>query len=198
MPSSCAIGRASSAAAGRRSLQHAVGEFLAFAHSPTVEAATGGVSALVTVEDLGVQRPAEIVNYRSIGATPGVLAGALAAGTVVALGFMLVASVRRRRRDFAVLKTIGFTGPQLSLSIASQASFVVVVGLIVGIPAGIVFGRWLWDLFARQLSVVVEPTVPVLAIVLTAVIALVLANLIAAVPGRMAARTSPAVILRSE
>jgi len=56
--------------------------------------------------DLGPQPvdPAEIVNYRSTGTTPTLLAVGLAAGAVTALGLTLAASVRRRRRDLALLK----------------------------------------------------------------------------------------------
>ncbi len=64
----------------------------------------GGESYVV----LSVQRPAEIVNYQATGATPVILATGLAAGAVVALGLTLIASVRRRRRDLALLKTLGF------------------------------------------------------------------------------------------
>ena len=62
-----------------------------------------------TLQLLGPQRPAEIVNYRSMGTTPGLLAGGLAVGAVAALGLTLVASVRRRRRELALLKSFGFT-----------------------------------------------------------------------------------------
>ena len=56
----------------------------------------GGAGDTVSVD--GVQRPAEIVNYRTIGATPALLASALAAGAILALGLTLAASVRRRRK----------------------------------------------------------------------------------------------------
>ena len=52
-----------------------------------------------TYSVLGVQRPAEIVNYQSTGNTPAILAAGLAAGAVAALATTLAASVRRRRRD---------------------------------------------------------------------------------------------------
>jgi hypothetical protein len=147
---------------------------------------------------VGVQRPAEIVNYQSTGATPGILAAGLAAGAVVALGLTLSTSVRRRRRDFALLKTLGFTRYQLAATVAWQASVAAFVGIVVGVPLGISLGRWLWDLFARGIYAVPEPTVPVFQVVVIALGALVLANLVAAVPGRMAARTRTALALRAE
>jgi hypothetical protein len=151
-----------------------------------------------TYEVLSVQQPAEIVNYSSTGATPVILASGLAAGAGVALGLTLVASVRRRRRDLALLKTLGFTRRQLAATVACQASVAALIGVIIGVPAGIALGRWLWDLFARAIFAVPDPTVPVLEVVLVAVGALVLANIIAAVPGRMAARTRTALLLRTE
>jgi len=151
-----------------------------------------------SVSVLGVQRPAQIVNYRSIGATPGILAGALVAGAVVALALTLATSVRRRRRDLALLKTLGFTQGQLASAVAWQASVSAIIGVLVGIPLGIVLGRWLWTLFARLIYAVPQPTVPVTAVVLVGVGALVAANLVAALPGRSAARTSTAVLLHAE
>jgi hypothetical protein len=143
------------------------------------------------------QRPAEIVNYRSMGITPAVLGLALAAGAVTALGLTLVASVRRRRRDLALLKTLGFTRRQLAATVAWQSSVAVGIGVLAGVPLGIVLGRLLWDQFAQQIYAVARPSVPVLPVVLIAVAALALANLVAAWPGRVAART-PAALLRAE
>ena len=147
---------------------------------------------------LGVQRPAEIVNYRSVGATPAVLAAGLAAGATVALGLTLATSVRRRRRDLALLKALGFTRRQLSAAVAWQASMAAVVGVAVGVPLGVALGRQLWILFARNIYAVPQPTVPALSVVLVAVAALLFANVVAALPGRLAARTPAALVLRAE
>ena len=147
---------------------------------------------------LPVQRPAEIVNYRSMGKTPPLLAGGLAIGALVALGLTLAASVRRRRRELALLKTLGFTHRQLASVVAWQASVAAVIGIAVGIPIGIALGRWLWILFARQIFAVPQPTVPLSSVGLIAVGALVLANVVAALPGRSAAHTPTAVLLRAE
>ncbi len=147
---------------------------------------------------LAAQRPAEIVNYRSMGATPLILGLGLTVGAVTALGLTLIASVRRRRRSMAMLSALGFTSRQLALSVAWQSSVAVVIGLVVGVPLGIVLGRVLWDVFADNIYVVPSPTVATLPVVAVAVGALVLGNLVAAIPGRIAARTPAALLLRTE
>jgi hypothetical protein len=150
------------------------------------------------VSVLPVQRPAEIADYRTIGATPELLAAALAAAAVVTLGLTLVASVRRRQRDLATLKALGFTRRQLLSTVYWQSSISVGIGVLVGVPLGIVLGRVLWTLFARDIYVVPEPTIPLLSVSLVVIGALVFANLVATVPGRIAARTPTALVLRSE
>jgi hypothetical protein len=156
-----------------------------------VPAADGGVVS-------GVQRPAEITDYRSMGIAPLVLAAALAAGAVASLWLTLAASVRRRRGELALLKALGFTRRQLAATVAWQSTTAVAAGAVVGIPLGIALGRYLWDLFAGQIGVVPEPSVPVRTVVLVVLGALVAANLVAALPGRAAARTPAAALLRAE
>jgi len=150
----------------------------------------GGVSPVL--------RPAEIVNYRSQQNIPVYLGAGLAAGAVLALALTLLASVRRRRRDLALLKTLGFTRRQLAAVVAWQSTVAVGIGTLVGVPVGIVVGRSLWNLFAHAINAVPQPTVPTLTVALIAVGALVLANIVAAVPARQAARTHTAVLLRAE
>lgn len=147
---------------------------------------------------LNVERPAEIVNYRTMGSTPLLLGALLAFAALTALAVTLVASVRRRRRDLAIFKTLGFKGHQLSSTVAWQASVTMAIGVIVGIPIGIVLGRWLWTLFARAIYVVPEPSVPWLTLVFVALGAMLLVNVAAAIPGRIAASTPTALVLRSE
>lgn len=150
------------------------------------------------VSVLTVQRPAEIINYRSMGTIPSILGLALATGAVLALCLTLIASVRRRRRELALFKTLGFTRGQLVATVAWQATVAVAIGTVVGIPLGIVLGRWLWDAFAHQIDAVAQPFVPAVTIALIGVGAIVLANLAAAVPARLAATTPTALMLRTE
>jgi ABC-type lipoprotein release transport system permease subunit len=143
-------------------------------------------------------RPAEIVNYRTMGTTPAILGGGLALGAVAALALTLVASVRRRRREIALLKTLGFVRRQLAVAVAWQSSIAVSIGVVIGVPIGILLGRELWNLFAHEIDAVPMPSVPGLVIILIVVGALLLANAVAAIPGRMAAKTSTALVLREE
>jgi FtsX-like permease family len=147
---------------------------------------------------LSVQRPAEIVNYRTMGSTPALLGVGLAAGAVVALGLTLIASVKRRQRDFAVLRTLGFTGRQLGSVVAWQSSVAVAIGTVIGVPLGIILGRIPWNLFANEIDAIPAPTVPVASIALIVLGGIVLANIVAAVPGRIAAHTPTALLLRAE
>jgi hypothetical protein len=185
-------------AAGLRSMQAIRRQLTAVLNSPRALAASGGESIADTIDLLAAQRPAEIVNYKTMGAMPAVLAGGLAAGAVAGLGLTLVASVRRKRRDFATLKTLGFTRGQLAAAVAWQSTVIAAVGLVIGVPVGIAAGRWLWLAFAHELSAVPDAVVPAGSIAVAAAAALVLANLVAAPPGRAAARTPAAIVLRAE
>ena len=147
---------------------------------------------------LPVQRPAEILNYGSLGSTPALLGAALTVGAAVALGITLVTSVRRRRRDLAILKTLGFTRRQLAAAVGVQAGVAAVIGCAIGIPVGIALGRVLWDLFANEISAVPYPAVPMGSVVAIGLIAIGLAILVATIPGRIAARTTTSQLLRVE
>ncbi len=150
------------------------------------------------VSVLPVQRPAEIADYHTMGSMPALLAAVLALTAVIALGLTLAASVRRRRRDLAMLKALEFTRRQLLSTLCWQSSVAVGIGVVLGVPLGVVLGRWLWTLFAHDIYVVPEPTVPLLSVILIAIGAIVFANLVAVIPGRIAARTPTALVLRSE
>ena len=81
---------------------------------------------------------------------------------------------------------------------AWQASSLALVGLAVGIPLGIVLGRWAWALVARGVGVLDDPAVPLVALLVLPPAALLVANLTATAPAWRAASLSPAAVLRSE
>ena len=149
-------------------------------------------------ELIRVLTPTDIATYNRIRSTPLLLAAMLALLGVGSLAHALISAVRRRARDLAVLKTLGFVRRQVWAAVAWQATTLVAVALALGVPLGVAAGRWAWELFADQVGVVDEPIVPVLALLLAVPAAVLLANLLAAIPGRVAARVQPALVLRSE
>jgi hypothetical protein len=142
--------------------------------------------------------PVEIVRVRQIRGLPVALAVFVAVIALVAVGLALVSSLRRRRHELAVLKTLGFTRGQVRATVAWQASTVALVGLVIGIPLGLLVGSYVWRRVADELGVAPDPAWPVLGVALVAVGAFLVVNLVAAFPAGRAARTLPAVVLRSE
>jgi len=145
-----------------------------------------------------VGRPNRFVNLARVDAFPSVIAVFLVLVAAVAGGHALVTSVRRRARDLALLKTLGFVGSQVRATVAWQATTLAAVGLVLGIPAGLVIGRSAWAIVARRLGIDDHIPIPWLAITVTVPAAVVVANFIALLPGRRAARIRPADVLRSE
>ena len=94
------------------------------------------------------QRPGDIKDYAAIRDTPLVLGGVLVLLAVGTLAHVLVTGVRRRRRDLAVLKTLGLVRSQVLRVVAWQASALAGAALLVGLPLGVLAGRWAWALFA--------------------------------------------------
>lgn len=144
------------------------------------------------------ERPDDILGYEDVSATPLVLAGLLAIVAGATTAHALVSSVRRRRRDLALLKTIGFLRSQVRAAVAWQATTVAAVALAIGIPLGIAGGRWGWTWLAERMHAVPQPVTPWLALAVLLPGTVALANAVAAIPAGSAARTRPAAILRAE
>jgi hypothetical protein len=143
-------------------------------------------------------RPVDLVNFGRVQSLPVVLAALLGTLAVATLAHLLVTSIRRRRRDLAVLKTLGFSTGQVRSTVAWQATTLAAVAAVVGIPVGVAAGRWVWIVFAHQLGIVPRPAFPFLTMVAVGVATLAVANAVALVPGRAAARVRPAAALRAE
>src|SRR5215218_6655493 len=112
------------------------------------------------------ERPASITSLTRIANVPVLLSGLLALLAVGTLVHTLVSSTRRRRRDLAILKTLGFVRQQVRGTLAWQATTLATVALLVGLPTGVAAGRWGWRMFAGQLGVLPDPVVPLLAVLI--------------------------------
>ena len=129
---------------------------------------------------------------------PLVLAGLLAAVAAATIAHLLVTSVRRRRRDLAVLKTLGFGPGQVRATVAWQATSLVAIAIAIGLPVGVALGRIVWGRFATKAGFLSEPVVPAVATLLVIPAALLLANIVAAISAWFAGRVPAAGVLRTE
>jgi hypothetical protein len=142
--------------------------------------------------------PPAVGSLRALRAVPVALAIFFALLAVATVSHALVTTVGRRRADLAILRSLGFTTRNTRLAIAWQATLLAVVGVLVGVPAGILVGRALWRRLAESFPVVYVPPLALLAIVLAAPVALAVANALAVGPARRATRSRPAMVLRAE
>jgi len=140
----------------------------------------------------------EVGNLAHVDFLPYALAGLLVVLAVGALGLTLLSSVRRHRRDLAILKTMGFVRRQVTATVAWQATILAVGALVVGIPCGIALGRWTWRLVASGAGSVSPPLVPVAGVLLVVPATLLAANLLAGGPAWTAGRVQPARVLKAE
>jgi len=140
---------------------------------------------------------AEVSNASGMGGQPLALAVGLAVASVLSLALAVLASVRRRRRELALLKTLGMTRRQVRAIVAWQTTVTLVIAVGAGLPLGLALGRWAWQAFAGSLGVAPVTAVPALALMAGTLALLAAGNLLTALPGRVAARTAPAVTLRA-
>ena len=140
----------------------------------------------------------EVGDLARVDFLPYVLAGLLVVLAVGALALTLIGSVRRHRRDLAILKTIGFVRGQVVATVAWQATALAAGALVVGVPCGIALGRWTWDLVAGGVGSVSPPIVPLVGVLAVGAATLLVANLLAGGPGWAAGRVPPAEVLRAE
>jgi ABC-type antimicrobial peptide transport system permease subunit len=147
---------------------------------------------------LAAQRPVDLVNFGRVQNLPLVLATLLALFAALTLVHLLVTSIRRRRRDFAMLRALGFTARQLSGTVVALATTLVALALVVGVPLGLVLGRLLWRAFTHNLGILYRPVTPALAILLIVPLAVLVANIVAFASSRRLRHVDPATVLHAE
>jgi hypothetical protein len=146
----------------------------------------------------GPATPTDLLNFGQVQHLPQVLGIGLAAVALLTIAHLLMTSVRRRRRDFAILRALGFTSWQVRGTLCWQALTLAGIALVIGVPAGIACGRLCWQVFAHQLGITPVVAVPAAVLAIMATSWLAAAAVIAALPGEAATRNPPARVLRSE
>ena len=117
---------------------------------------------------------------------------------LAAVTHAVATSVSNRRHDFGIVRSLGFVPRDVTRAVATQSVTLAVVGLVIGMPLGVVIGRRSWSLVAEQLGVASDPSLPALAYVVVAVGAVTAAVLVAILPAHAAARRPVAEVLRTE
>jgi hypothetical protein len=141
--------------------------------------------------------PISLVNFGEAVNFPLIFGSMLAVFGAATLAHLLVVSVSRRRREVGLLKVLGFVNSQVVSSVSWQATTLALVGIVIGVPLGIVIGRAVWRIFANNLGVVPVAVVPTLLIGGLAAGVIVVANVIAIAPALAATRSNPGDLLRT-
>ncbi|HEY3673433.1 MAG TPA: ABC transporter permease [Acidimicrobiia bacterium] len=142
--------------------------------------------------------PRDLASFGRVDGLPIAVAAILGVMAGAVLVYTLLTAIRRRRRDLAVLKSLGFLRRDVARTVTVQAMTLAALAVVIGLPVGVVLGRFVWNRFADSQGIPSVPTVSLLALVLVGGAVLVVAGLIAIVPARFAARTAPADALRAE
>ena len=142
--------------------------------------------------------PIELINFGESVNFPLLFGVALSLFGAATLVHLLLVSVSRRRAEAGLLKVLGFVRRQVAAVVTWQATAVVLVGIVVGVPLGIAAGKVAWRLFATNVGVVPVEVVQAVPLILLAAGALAATNLLAVLPALRATRSRPADLLRAE
>jgi FtsX-like permease family len=141
--------------------------------------------------------PTSLINFGEAVNFPLIFGAILALFGAATLLHLLVVSVSRRRREIGLLKVLGFVNGQVAAGVAWQATTLALVGIVVGVPLGLVIGQEVWTAFANNLGAVPVAVLPIWLIVLLVLGVVVVANLIAIAPALAATRSKPGELLRT-
>lgn len=143
-------------------------------------------------------RPVDVDNLAQLGALPELLIAFLAFVAIAVLAHLLTTLTRRRRVELDVLAAIGFLPRQVRRVVYVAALVMVGVGLLVGVPLGLLAGRTGWRVTADAIYVATGIASPFVALAILAASACVIALLVAAWPAWRVTRDTIAAGLRDE
>jgi FtsX-like permease family len=189
----------SQATCGRQAYEGGGGSYLLqFAKGAEGRDALGKVARTYAASISYPVTPTNLVNFGEAVNFPLIFGLVLIVFGITTLIHVLVVSVARRRREAGLLRALGFVRRQIAYSVWWQTVTIAIVGLVVGVPAGIALGRTIWREFASSLGVFPDAVVVIWVIVAVAAGTLVVASALAIGPAVLAARSRPSSLLRSE
>ena len=147
---------------------------------------------------LPATRAIDVEQLHNVRFLPVWFAGVVALVAAATLAFVLIITVRRRRHDLALLRTLGFEGRQVRTTVLAQAMTLVLPGTVLGVVVGLAAGRVAWSMTAESLGAPTVQVAPSVAMVGVLLGALAIGWAASAIPGRVASRLRPAQVLRAE
>ncbi len=138
------------------------------------------------------QRPFDVRNFARIEDVPEFLALVLAVLGVGVLAQLMVVWVQRRRREIAILETMGFLRRLVLALIMWQAGTFAALSLVIGLPLGIIADRGAGRLFASERGIGSSSVVPSTRIALCIPALPLIAMIVSAGPAWFASRMQPA------
>jgi len=165
---------------------------------PRGQAAVNHYLAAYSTLAISPVTPTSLVNFGEAVNFPLIFGAMLAVFGAATLTHLLVVSVSRRRREIGLLKVLGFVNRQVAAVVAWQATTLALVGIVIGVPLGLVAGQAIWRAFANNLGAVPVSVVPIWLVGLLVAGVIVFANLIAIGPALVARRSKPATLLRTQ
>jgi predicted lysophospholipase L1 biosynthesis ABC-type transport system permease subunit len=153
---------------------------------------------LFTSDDGAALMPARVSNLGEVERVPRYLAAFLGLLALVTLAHALATSARRRARETATLRALGLSRRGGVAILVVQAATIVLVGLVVGVPVGLLLGDRIWTVIAEGAHVVVETIAPMAGIAAFVAAIVVLAAVATVGPAWRTARLRPGEALRAE
>jgi len=142
--------------------------------------------------------PGGVGNLMGVRSLPRAIAIFMIVLGLASLTHALATTVGRRRHELATLRSLGLTPRQTVACAVWQAVTIGLVGLVVGIPLGLIAGRGAWWAAADPIGVRTDTSRPVGALLLFCVGAIASAAVLASAVAWRSSRTNLAHALRTE
>jgi ABC-type lipoprotein release transport system permease subunit len=142
--------------------------------------------------------PGQVRNLEQVARLPLALVLFFALLGAVAVVQAVFLTTTERRRDFAVLRGLGFTRGQIGGVLRVAAASVAALALLVGIPAGVLAGTVGWKAVANALYVAPVVALPTTALAATTVGLFCFAIMVGMIAAHITLRNPPGPALRAE
>ncbi|MEO8265273.1 MAG: FtsX-like permease family protein [Ilumatobacteraceae bacterium] len=156
------------------------------------------LAAILGPEPPNLFVPSAIGNVARVRPIPFALAAVLGALVLLTLTHVMMTSIRARRHDLAILRSLGAPRAWITRVVHWQATAFTLVPVVIGVPLGFIIGRIVFSSFADSMGALDDAALPFILVFAVVVGVLALANVVAAMPARRARRLRPAAILQAD